>query len=86
MGNSSLTWDVVESCYDEEYNDVQKAAMEATPTHDYVPWCLVDGVVIEHQDALQKYICDAYQGTKPESCKSMLKNGDEVCFNTNNKK
>ena len=81
MSSSNLTWSVVQDCYFNEYDEVQSAAAKATPDHDYVPWVLVDGEVIEHNDLLQKYICDAYTGTKPESCKQLHQYGTTVCFN-----
>jgi hypothetical protein len=34
-----------------------------------VPWCLVDGTVLENTNLLQKAVCDAYTGVPPESCK-----------------
>lgn len=68
MSNSTLSWSTVSKCADEEYTDVQTAAMNATPNHQYVPWCLVDGELLENTNMLQKAICDAYTGTPPASC------------------
>lgn len=68
--NTTLPWSTVALCADEEYEAVQTEAMKATPDHDYVPWCLVAGEVLENTNLLQKAICDAYTGTPPESCKA----------------
>lgn len=77
MGNSTLSWSTVTQCATDEYSAVQTAAMEATPSHDYVPWCLVNGELLENQNLLQKAICDAYTGTPPASCHTKsLKNLD----------
>ena len=72
MGNSTLTWSTVNDCVNNESVKVQTAAAEATPSdHTYVPWCLVDGTLIKHEQLLQQYICDAYTGSKPASCSKM---------------
>lgn len=81
MSSTNVTWSEVQGCYNDYYDTVMTAAAKATPAHDFVPWVYVDGEVIEHNDLLQKYICDAYTGTKPESCKNLLKDGTSVCFN-----
>jgi len=70
MNTTTVSWSEVEKCASDEYDLVQNAAMEATPAHDYVPWCLVAGVVLENSNLLQKAICDAYTGVKPPSCRS----------------
>ena len=41
--------------------------------HVDVPWVLVDGVLLENTNLLQKAVCDAYTGTKPSSCKRAAK-------------
>ncbi len=46
-----------------------------------VPWCLVDGVVLENTNALQKAVCDAYTGTPPASCKAALEEATLICKN-----
>lgn len=66
--NATLPWSTISTCSIVEFNDVTTAAMKATPDHDYVPWCLVDGEVLENTNLLQKAICDAYTGTPPSSC------------------
>lgn len=66
--NATLPWSTISTCATEEFTEVTTAAMNATPDHDYVPWCLVDGAVLENTNLLQKAICDAYTGTPPSSC------------------
>jgi hypothetical protein len=46
-----------------------------------VPWCLVDGVVLENTNLLQKAICDAYTGTPPASCKASAEQETGRCKN-----
>lgn len=71
MAGSGLEWDIVSTCYKEEYNTVQTAGMNATPSHDYVPWVLVDGRVLQNPNlGLLASICKAYTGTPPASCSS----------------
>lgn len=36
--------------------------------HDYVPWVLVDGVLLENTNSLLSAICKAYTGPPPASC------------------
>mmetsp|Transcript_31071 Transcript_31071/g.52481 ORF Transcript_31071/g.52481 Transcript_31071/m.52481 type:complete len:181 (-) Transcript_31071:529-1071(-) len=74
-------WSTIATCADEEFDLVQTAAMKATPTHQYVPWCLVDGAVLENTNLLQKAICDAYTGTAPASCKGLkLQESADRCY------
>lgn len=69
MAGSGLEWDVVSTCYKEEYDVVQTAGMNATPSHDFVPWVIVDGRVLEYPNAsLLASICKSYTGTPPASC------------------
>lgn len=82
MNTTGLPWSTIETCFTEEYLTVQTAAMKATPPHDYVPWCLVDGTLVENTNLIQKYICDAYTGVKPQSCTSLLQEETSVCYNT----
>jgi hypothetical protein len=56
--------------------------MSATPTnHQYVPWVLVNGVVVENTNDLLQTICNAYTGTPPASCKSRLADEPARCYN-----
>jgi len=68
MNSTGVQWSTIDTCVSEEYDLVQNAAKDATPSHDYVPWCLVDGDLLENTNLLQKAVCDAYTGTKPDSC------------------
>lgn len=67
--SSGISWDTILTCSSEEASAVQAAAASATPTHDYVPWILVDGTLLEHTDLLQATICKDYTGPQPTSCK-----------------
>lgn len=69
MDTKALPWSTVATCAKEEESLVQTTAMKATPIHDYVPWVLVDGTLLENTNLLQKTICDAYTGQTPASCK-----------------
>jgi hypothetical protein len=72
MADSGLEWDVVATCYKDEYNTVQTAAMNATPSHDYVPWVIVDKRVLQYPDvSLLSSIHKAYTRTPPASCSTM---------------
>lgn len=69
MNSTSLSWNTVESCFNDEYDLVMNAGMKATdPKHSYVPWVVVDNKVLENSNMLQKAVCDAYTGPPPTSC------------------
>jgi hypothetical protein len=69
MNSTALSWNTVQSCYNDEYDLVMNAGMKATdPDHSYVPWVVVDNTLLEHQGLLQKAVCDAYTGPTPASC------------------
>lgn len=69
MNTTALSWDTVQTCYDDEYDLVMNAGKKATdPNHEWVPWALVDGVLLEYTSLLQKAVCDAYTGPAPASC------------------
>ena len=77
MKGSSLTFDTVSACAQNEASDVQAAAAKATPDHDFVPWCLINGVALQHPDQmLTRSVCNAYTGPKPSACK-LLGTGDD---------
>eukprot|EP00428_Durinskia_dybowskii_P078889 CAMPEP_0170362256 /NCGR_PEP_ID=MMETSP0117_2-20130122/4239_1 /TAXON_ID=400756 /ORGANISM="Durinskia baltica, Strain CSIRO CS-38" /LENGTH=172 /DNA_ID=CAMNT_0010616669 /DNA_START=181 /DNA_END=699 /DNA_ORIENTATION=+ len=82
MNTTALPWSVISDCASNEADAVQTEAMKATPSHDYVPWCLVDGAVLENTNLLQKAVCDAYTGTPPASCKSTVEEVSGKCKNT----
>jgi hypothetical protein len=77
---SKLTWEDITKCSATEGNDVQAEAAIATPSHDYVPWVLVDGTLLENTNLLQQTICKDYTGPKPSSCKRLAYK-DSVCLN-----
>lgn len=81
LGDSKVTWSSVEACAKDDVAQMQAAAATATPEHDYVPWCLVNGEVLEHTELLTKKICDSYTGTAPKSCKRLSEPSTDVCWN-----
>lgn len=84
MASSGLSWSTVSKCYETEFTEVQSAGASATPTHDYVPWVLVDGAVVQNTNALLATICKAYTGPSPASCKRFFKIDEALpCKNTN---
>jgi len=72
MNSTSISWSQVNACATNDADLVQTAAMKATPSHDYVPWVVVDGTTLEHSGLLQQAICKAYTGTPPASCHSSM--------------
>lgn len=60
--STSLTWSDISTCYDKEYDAVQNEGANTTPKHDYVPWVLVDGTLLENTNLLTNAICTAYTG------------------------
>eukprot|EP01036_Dinobryon_divergens_P033439 gene33439-43220_t len=66
---SSLDWETVTTCAEKEGQDVQNYGAAATPTHDYVPWVLVDGTLLSNTNLLILSICKAYTGPSPASCR-----------------
>jgi len=79
--SSSLTWNDITACYNNEYNDVQNEGAKATPKHDYVPWVVVDGTLLENTNLLLPTICKAYTGPPPASCQRLVKDAPKVCYN-----
>lgn len=80
--STALTFDAVSNCASADFNDVQTAAMKATPTdHQYVPWVLVNSELVDNTNALVKAICDAYTGPTPKSCKRLSEDTPERCYN-----
>lgn len=73
MNSTALSWNTVESCYNNEYDLVMNAGMKATdPDHSYVPWVVVDNTLLENSNMLQKAVCDAYTGPPPVSCQRLV--------------
>jgi interferon gamma-inducible protein 30 len=69
MNSTSLSWNTVQSCYNDEYDLVMNAGMKATdPDHSYVPWVVVDNTLLDNSNQLQKAVCEAYTGPPPTSC------------------
>jgi hypothetical protein len=81
MASSGLSWSTVTACASTEADAVQTEGKKATPSdHQYVPWVLVDGVLLENTNLLTQAICNAYTGPKPSSCKG-LSATENVCKN-----
>eukprot|EP01040_Poterioochromonas_malhamensis_P009517 gene9517-10333_t len=78
---TTLTWNDITDCYNNEFLDVQNEGAKATPSHDYVPWVLVDGTLLENTNLLLPTICKAYTGPAPASCSRFLKKTADVCYN-----
>jgi len=78
---SSLKWSDITNCFAKEYNDVQNEGAKATPKHDYVPWVLVDGTLLENTNMLKSTVCKAYTGPPPASCTRVAKETSDVCMN-----
>ena len=70
--SSTVTWATVIDCYKNEANIVQKAAAEATPSHQYTAWIVVNHEHLEDGNALLHSICEAYKGVKPQSCAAAM--------------
>jgi hypothetical protein len=71
MSQTTLTWSAIEECARTESNAVQFAASVATPSHDYVPWILIDHKPLQNtktSTGLVNAICRAYTGPKPIRC------------------
>jgi hypothetical protein len=81
MANSGLAWSTVTDCAATQSDDVQNEAASATPKHDYVPWVLVDGTLLEYTNTLLPTICKAYTGPAPASCKRLYLQNSEKCMN-----
>jgi interferon gamma-inducible protein 30 len=83
MANSGLSYSTVTDCAAKEASDVQNAGAAATPAdHQYVPWVLIDGTLLEYTNLLQPTICKAYTGPAPASCKRLARERNEaVCMN-----
>jgi len=60
--NASFTWadDILTGCAKDPARAlaVQSAGAAATPKHDYVPWVLLQGKVLDNPDPLQELICE----------------------------
>jgi len=81
MASSSVSWQTISDCYNNEYKAVQDAGRATTPTHDYVPWVLVNGKVLDNNALLTSAICKAYTGPAPASCKRLYSTDNSVCMN-----
>ena len=80
--NSTVTFQQVSDCAANDFNSITQAGMKATPSdHQYVPWVLVDGAVVDNTNALVQSICAAYTGTPPASCKKLSQETETRCYN-----
>jgi hypothetical protein len=62
MQGTGLAWSTVTDCAATQSSDVQNEGAVATPTHSYVPWVLVDGVLLDNTNLLLPTICKDYTG------------------------
>jgi interferon gamma-inducible protein 30 len=81
MAKSGLSYTTVTECAANEASAVQNQGALATPSHDYVPWVLVNGSLLSNNNLLTPAICKAYTGPTPASCKKLVKKEADVCFN-----
>lgn len=81
MASSGLAWSTVTDCAAKEDRDVQNQGAVATPKHDYVPWVLVNGALLDNTNLLLQTICKAYTGPAPASCKRLYSvNEKSLCM------
>lgn len=79
--NSSIPYTAISDCATNQFNAVTTAAMKATPSdHQYVPWVLVGGELLDNTNQLVKAICAAYTGPPPASCRSLEMETEERCY------
>lgn len=83
MPASPVSWADVSNCASTQSQQMQSLANAATPSdHQYVPWVLVDGKLLQNTELLKTSICQAYTGTKPPSCRGALsENHKSICMN-----
>jgi len=79
MNTAALPWSTIDACTKNEASVVQAAGAKTTPKHDYVPWPLVDHKLLENTNLLQQTICNAYNGTKPASCRKFVDGPSGAC-------
>lgn len=76
-----LAYEIITDCADNEASVVQNAGKAATPAdHQYTPWILVDGVLLQYTNLFLQAVCKAYTGPSPASCKS-YEPAPTVCLN-----
>jgi hypothetical protein len=72
----------VSTCAKTEASAVQTEGKKATPSdHQYVPWVLVGGKLLQNTNLLTQSICNAYTGPKPASCKKTETIDATLCMN-----
>jgi len=80
--STEASWEEVKELADMKSNYLQSIANAATPSnHSYVPWVLVDGLLLENTELLKRQICQSYTGTKPSSCRNLDSENKNVCLN-----
>lgn len=72
---AAMDWSTIKECHDDEERawQLQVAAAQQTPEHQYVPWVVINGETIDMNQEfdLLSYVCQAYMkagGTNP-ACK-----------------
>jgi hypothetical protein len=84
MASSGVAWATIDSCSTQEANVVHAAGAAATVPHDYVPWVLTDGKLLQNTGTtagLVSAICKAYTGPKPSSCRNVGAERLDVSYN-----
>lgn len=64
---------IIECANGVEGNNLMLYAGDVTPKLTRVPSVLVNGKLYPDGENILKYVCDAYEGEKPESCKTNLR-------------
>ena len=68
--NVEFTWadDILAKCADDPVQSIviQQVGADATPKeHQYVPWVVIEGAVVDNPDPLLELVCTAYTGYAP---------------------
>jgi len=78
-----FTWeqDILAKCADDPTQSivVQHAGADATPAdHQFVPWVVIDGSMVDNPDPLLELICTAYTGPLPDECWPVVQKANEL--------
>ena len=78
-----FTWadDILAKCADDPVQSiaVQHAGADATPAdHQFVPWVVIEGAMVDNPDPLLELVCTAYTGASPAPCWPVLAKAAEL--------